>query len=174
VTSANTRIINSGFTLVELMVVVLVGAILVGIAVPGFQSQIRKSRRTDAKTAVLDLAGREEKYLSLNNTYSASPAQLGYAASTSTTAFPMNVGSNYYRIYVCVPTGAGTTSTTVACTTASAINATGTSYIVAAIPIAGTSQANDSSCQYFAIDNTGTQFASSTAGIGTATTTTCW
>jgi type IV pilus assembly protein PilE len=164
----------SGFTLVELMVVVLVGAILAGIAVPSYQSQIRKSRRTDAKTAVLDLAGREEKFLSLNNTYSASPAQLGYAASTSTTAFPMNVGSNYYSIYVCVASTAGTTSTATACTTASGIAATGTSYIVAAIPVAGTSQANDSSCQYFAVDNTGTQFASSTAGIGTATTSTCW
>jgi hypothetical protein len=47
--------------------------------------------------------------------------------------------------------------------------------VVAAIPIAGTSQAQDSSCQYYAIDNTGTQYASdSTAGTGNNTTATCW
>jgi hypothetical protein len=47
-------------------------------------------------------------------------------------------------------------------------------YVVAAIPVAGTSQANDSSCQYFAVDNTGTQYASSSSGIGTNTASTCW
>jgi type IV pilus assembly protein PilE len=171
---ARTRI--SGFTLVELMVVVLVGAILIGIGVPSYQSQIRKSRRTDAKTAVLDLAGREEKYLSLNNTYSASPAALGYAASTSTTPFPLNVGSSYYQIYVCLPTtvAAGGNAAATGCTTAAGVTATGTNYVVSAIPIAGTSQARDTLCQYFAVDNTGTQYASSTAGIDTNTTTTCW
>jgi type IV pilus assembly protein PilE len=172
---ARTRI--SGFTLVELMVVVLVGAILIGIGVPSYQSQIRKSRRTDAKTAVLDLAGREEKYLSLNNTYSASPAALGYVASTATTTqFPLNVGSSYYQIYVCLPTTipAGGNAAATACNTATAVAATGTNYVVSAIAVAGTSQARDSLCQYFAVDNTGTQYASSTAGIGTNTTTTCW
>ena len=53
-----------GFTLIELMVVVVIATILVGIAVPSYMSQMRKSRRTDAKTALLELAGREERFLS--------------------------------------------------------------------------------------------------------------
>jgi type IV pilus assembly protein PilE len=165
----------AGFTLVELLVVILVAAILVSIAVPSYQNQVRKSRRTDAKTAVLDLAAREEKYLSLNNTYTPVSGALGYASSTTTSYISgLTVGSGYYQIYVCVAAGSGTTAPSTPCIAASG-SATGTTYVVAAIPVAGTSQAADSLCQYFAVDNTGTQFAtSSNSGSGTDTTSTCW
>jgi type IV pilus assembly protein PilE len=166
-TKASIRV--SGFTLVELVIVMVIVAILAAIAIPSYRSQIRKSRRTDAKTVVLDLAAREEKYFSLNNSYTSSPVSLGYGTATS---FPQNVSNGYYQVYVCAASTAGSTSTTTGCTAAT--TATGTSYVVAAIPVTGTTQASDSSCQYFAVDNTGTQFASSTAGIGTDTTTTCW
>jgi type IV pilus assembly protein PilE len=172
VTRLESNIRIAGFTLVELMIVVLIAAILLAIAVPTYQTQIRKSRRTDAKTAVLDLAAREEKYLSLNNTYTSSPAYLGYAAASSTaTSFSnISVGSNYYYIYACA--GAGPVTPAQCPTTSSA---TGTTYVVAAIPIAGTPQAKDVSCQYFAVDNTGAQYSSdSTSGSGANTTSTCW
>src|SRR5438132_12993393 len=57
-----------GFTLIELMVVVAIVTILFSIAIPSYMSYIRQSRRTEAKTAVLDLAGREERFLSTNPT----------------------------------------------------------------------------------------------------------
>jgi type IV pilus assembly protein PilE len=50
---------SRGFTLVELMVVIVIASILMAIAIPSYKTSIRKSRRTDAKTALLDLAGRE-------------------------------------------------------------------------------------------------------------------
>ena len=161
---------KAGFTLIELMSVVLIVSIIVGIAVPTYQTQIRHSRRTDAKTALLDLAVREQKYLSLGNTYTATPANIGYSS-----AFPQTVGSGYYQVYVCMGTATTTTSTSTACTGASGAT-TGSSFIVSAIPIAGTSQANDSTCLYFAVDNTGTQYSSNNeAGTsGTNTTSTCW
>jgi type IV pilus assembly protein PilE len=169
-TKASIRV--AGFTLVELMIVVVVVAILASIAIPSYQSQIRKSRRTDAKTAVLDLAAREEKYLSLNNSYTSSPANLGYGTATSFTT--QYVSNGYYLVYVCIASTAGSTSSTTPCTAATATTA-GTSYVVAAIPVTGTTQASDSSCQYFAIDNTGTHFASaSTAGTGSDVSSTCW
>jgi len=157
------RIRNSGFTLVELMVVVTIAAILFGVAVPAYQNQVRHSRRTDAKTALLDLAGREEKYLTLANSYTATAANVGYAA------LGVAIGSGYYKVYVCVGTAPLGSCTSVT-------GATGTSFVVSAIPVAGTSQAKDSSCQYFAVDNTGTQYSSdSTAGTtGNTTTSTCW
>jgi len=164
---------SAGFTLIELMIVVVVASILFAIAVPTYQSQIRQSRRTDAKTAVLDLAAREAKYFSLNNTYTNSPANLGYVAASSTASFPQLVGSGYYDIYACPGTAVGGAATTTACDAASA-TATGSSFIVAAVPVTGTSQAKDAQCQYYAVDNTGTQFASSTTGIGAVTTSTCW
>lgn len=171
-TQWNTRL--AGFTLVELLVVILVAAILVSIAVPTYQNQVRKSRRTDAKTAVLDLAAREEKYLSLNNTYTTSPSALGYVATGTSATFPQTVGSGYYQVYVCISTTAvGTTATSTPCVAASTATA-GTSYVVAALAYAST-QLADTSCQYFAVDNTGTQFAtSSNTGSGTDTTSTCW
>ena len=55
-----------GFTLLELLVVVVIATILMSIAVPSYMTQIRQSRRTEAKTAILDLSGREERYLSTN------------------------------------------------------------------------------------------------------------
>jgi hypothetical protein len=52
---------------------------------------------------------------------------------------------------------------------------TGTSFVASAIPVATGSQAKDSDCQYFAVDNTGTQYSSNNvAGTGTVTTQTCW
>jgi len=47
-----------GFTLIELMVTVAIVTILATIAVTSYTSQIQKSRRTEAKSALLDLAGR--------------------------------------------------------------------------------------------------------------------
>ena len=87
----------SGFTLVELMVTIMIGAILVTVAVPGFLQQIRKSRRTDAKTAILDLASREERLFSTTNTYSADAPTMGYAA------FGQPIGSGYYKLDVVAP-----------------------------------------------------------------------
>jgi type IV pilus assembly protein PilE len=160
---------SSGFTLVELMIVVLVASILIGISVPLYQNQVRHSRRTDAKTALLDLAVREEKFLTLNNAYTVTASALGYSA------LPVQIGSGFYTVYVCLGTATATTSTTVSCTASTAVT-TGTSFVVSAIPVAGTSQANDSTCLYFAVDNTGTQFSSNNlAGTaGTNTTATCW
>jgi type IV pilus assembly protein PilE len=158
-----------GFTLIELMIVVLVVSILVGIAVPTYQSQVRKSRRTDAKTALLDMATREAKFMTLNNAYTTTPAQVGYSGT-----FPQTIGTGqYYTMSVCASTATGTSATTVACPGAAAGT---TSFIIAAVPVAGTSQANDTACQYFAVDNTGAQFASSSSSgpPGTDTTSTCW
>src|ERR1019366_8632313 len=94
----------AGFSLVELMVTIMIAAILLTIAVPAYQTFIRKSRRTDAKTAVLDLAGREETLFSTWNKYSVTPADVGYVG-----AFPQPVGSGYYTINVVVQPAAANT-----------------------------------------------------------------
>ena len=64
---------SSGFTLIELMITLGIGAILAAIAIPMYQKQVQTSRRTDARTAVLDLAGREERYLSVQASYTNLP-----------------------------------------------------------------------------------------------------
>jgi type IV pilus assembly protein PilE len=84
------------------MITVVIISILASIAIPAYNAQIRKSRRTEAKTALLDLAGREEKYFNTNPTvgYTTSSANLGYAATTLTTMTNYPVGSGYYTVTV--------------------------------------------------------------------------
>jgi type IV pilus assembly protein PilE len=141
-----------GFTLVELMVVVVIATILISVAMPSYIQQMRQSRRTDAKTALLDLAGREERYLSTaanGGNYSVNPVDLGYPVGSN---WPLNVGSGYYQVTVCV-TAAGAAA---ACPPSAA---PGPSYTITATPVAGTSQASDTQCTSFSVDSVGQQYA---------------
>lgn len=81
-----------GFSLIELMIVVAIVAVLAAIAYPSYQEQIRKARRTDAKTALLDLAARQERFYSVQNTYASKPSSLGYTVAGD--AFPMDVNAS--------------------------------------------------------------------------------
>ena len=144
---------EAGFTLIELMATIVIGAVLMAIAVPSYQSQVRKSRRTDAKSALMDMATREERYLSLNNVYTNVSTNLGYGAG----GFPQTVGSGYYQI--------GTTFNITA-----AKPAVAAAFTVTATPIGA--QTKDTQCQTFGIDSTGKQ--SATDSGGNDTTTTCW
>lgn len=60
---------RKGFTLIELLIVVAVVGILAGIAYPSWRDYIARGRRTDGKSALLDLANRMERYYSQQNTY---------------------------------------------------------------------------------------------------------
>ena len=141
-----------GFSLIELMVVVAIATILFAVAVPSYLTYVRQSRRTEARTAVLDLAGREERFFSTNGaTYSVTPAQLGYAA------LPVVIGGGYYQLAVCSP----------ACAP-SAVAAP--SYTVTATAVVG--QLQDLQCRSFSVDSTGRQFA--TDSTGADATQFCW
>jgi type IV pilus assembly protein PilE len=128
---------SAGFTLVELMVVIVIATILGSIAIPAYRSQIQKSRRTEARTALLDLAAREERFLSTNNTYTNTPANLGYAGT-----FPVVVGSSYYQVNVTAFTQ--------------------TTFTATATPIGA--QATDTACGTFTIDQTGMQTVTGASG----------
>jgi type IV pilus assembly protein PilE len=156
---ANAVTPSAGFTLIELMITLGIGAILAAIAIPMYQKQVQTSRRTDARTAVLDLAGREERYLSVSASYTNLPSNLGYAPVGAGTAFPIVVGSGYYQVTVTVPAVVAPNPPT---------------YVVSAVPVAGSPQLKDLPCQYFSVDNTGKQFASATGAGGVDTSATCW
>jgi type IV pilus assembly protein PilE len=138
-----------GFTLVELVIVMLVAAILTAIAVPMYLNQVRESRRTDARSALLDLAGREERYFATNNVYTASSVNLGYTTTAQGNVWPQTIGSGFYQI--AAPT----------------VPANGATYSITATPL-GT-QVNDGACASLTVTSTG---AETSTGTGSAST--CW
>jgi type IV pilus assembly protein PilE len=140
-----------GFTLIEVMITVAIVGILTTIAMSMYSLQVQKSRRTDARTAVLDLAGREERFYSVSNNYSQTPSDLGYPG-----VFPQNVGSNFYSINVVVGVGPPPANAPTYVITATAIN----------------QQLNDTSCFSFSINQLGQQ--SSLDSGGGNSTATCW
>ncbi len=139
------RMTSMGFTLIELMVTVAVVSILATIAVASYSSQVQKSRRTDARSALLDLAGREEKLFSTTNAYSATPSDLGYGPVGA--IFPVPVGS-YYTVSVAVPNPP-------------------VSYLITATAVG--LQVGDTACVTLSVDQTGAQ-----TSTGTGTAATCW
>jgi type IV pilus assembly protein PilE len=140
---------HAGFSLIELMVAVLVIGILASIAVPTYTAQTRKSHRTEARSAILDLAGREERYLSVSNSYSAVPTDVNYPGTTWGTGIA--VGSGYYTVVV--TTGTAPPSFTITAT------ATG-------------GQAADTSCASFSVNQLGQQ--TSLDSSSALSTSTCW
>jgi type IV pilus assembly protein PilE len=154
--SQSSKRASSGFTLIELMVTVAIVTILATIAVTSYTSQVQKSRRTEAKSALLDLAGREERLFSTSNAYSNLQTFLGYATSGTATISGMNFGNGYYQLTVAWP---------------DAVNQPGVanSFLLTATPVAGTSQAGDTTCKAFSVNQLGVQTVS-----GTGTAASCW
>jgi len=60
---------QSGFTLIELMIVVGIIAILSTIAFGSYQDSVRKSKRAEAKTTLMDVAQRLERCYTANGNY---------------------------------------------------------------------------------------------------------
>ena len=53
---------SHGFTLIEILVVVAIVAILAVVVYPSYTYQIMKTRRSDAKIALTELAGLQENH----------------------------------------------------------------------------------------------------------------
>ena len=71
----------SGFTLVELCVVLAVAGVLASIAWPSYQAQLQRSRRTDAVAALTRLQFAQEKYRAHHGLYASQLGVLGGAAA---------------------------------------------------------------------------------------------
>ena len=58
-----------GFTLIELMIVIVIVSILAGIAYPAYVDQVRKGRRADCAGVLTGLAAAMERKFTENNSY---------------------------------------------------------------------------------------------------------
>lgn len=80
---------STGFSLIELLVVVAVIALLTGLALPGYQATLQRARRSDAREALLRSAQWLERVASVHGQY---PAAAAYPAHLSLSS------AGHYRI----------------------------------------------------------------------------
>ncbi len=84
----------SGFTLIELMIVVAVIAILAAIAVPSYAEHVRKSRRAQVKADLVEYAALAERFHTVNNTYEG----FVFPNGSSTIVSPREGGTTAYTV----------------------------------------------------------------------------
>lgn len=80
---------SRGFTLLELMVVLVVIGILAAIAYPSYQDQVRKTRRADGKGVLMDTAQQLERCYTRFARYTHADCDVG---------FPIDSPEGFYRV----------------------------------------------------------------------------
>ncbi|MGE0014154.1 MAG: type IV pilin protein [Azoarcus sp.] len=86
----------SGFTLIELMIVVAIVGILAAIAYPSYQESVRRSNRAECKGVIVNLANVLERRFSASSSYAGGmPAGFGQC--------PADGGAARYTLAVNVP-----------------------------------------------------------------------
>ena len=145
----------TGFTLIELVIVMAIIGIIAAFSWSSYSQSLMKGRRVDAKNALLDLAAREEKFYSTNNVYTDSPAALGYGAGVATFPVAVYSGANsYYNIKATFKTAPD-------------------SFTLTATPIAGSGQTSDA-CYTYVLDNLGTQSNVNASNATITNPSNCW
>ena len=83
-----------GFTLIELMLVVVILGIIAAFAYPTFLDQVYKSRRGDGKAMLMSVASKQQQFYLDNKTFTNSMTAMGYSAD------PEDSSEGYYRVDV--------------------------------------------------------------------------
>ena len=76
----------TGFTLVELMIVVVIVGILMAVAYPAYQNSTQKGRRTDGIAKLNEVMQAQERWFVQNQTYVTDLTNLGYPNAASVTS----------------------------------------------------------------------------------------
>ena len=147
----------AGFTLIELVIVIVIVSVLASIALPAYQESMRKGRRADAKTGLMDAANRQERFMLDRSAYTKDMKNLGFGGD------PMISEEGYYSIDV------DESATASLCGYAFDPNDNAPPcYVLSATPVAGGAQADDARCTKFILDSSGARQAEGSAAAE------CW
>ena len=140
---ARTASFSGGFTLVELMIVVVIVGILLAIVSPMYLEQVRKTRRADAKDALYRVASLQEQFMLDQRTYTSNMGALGIASDPNA---PYVSEEGYYQV-TASPCGGGTLANC---------------YTLTASPTQGSPQESDANCLVFVLGSDGGKDATGT------------
>lgn len=130
---------GAGFTLIEVMIVVVVVGILMAIALPSYESSRQKGRRVDAKSTLLKVASRQEQYMLDRGTYVDDMTELGFPAD------PLVSEEEHYEVVATDCNGVA--------------DDLDRCYLLTATPRAGSPQVNDARCTSFVLNSNGAKTA---------------
>ena len=135
---------HSGFSLIELMIVVVIIGILASIAVPSYNAYIENGKRAEGKAFALDIASRQERHFTQYSRYAA-----GLTGGTAANLTMSKVTSENDEYTGSVDLGTGDTS-----------------YVITVDP-----DFADTLCENLTLSNTGLR---SLSGGGTGSVADCW
>lgn len=151
---------QSGFSLLELMIVLAIVSILAGVAYPSYTNHVRKSKRADAKVALQNAAQQMEAFYIRNN-YRYSPKALDSSLDSNADTGTISSPEGQYTIVVQIPSGTTPPRST---------------YVLTATAKPNSTQAKDKDCYRFRLDNTGQKisFKQISGGVAFNQPDTCW
>jgi type IV pilus assembly protein PilE len=129
--------LRRGFTIIEVVMTMLIVGVLAAVALPSFESAMRKSRRADAISALAIAQQAQERWRSNRANYTTdltsaptgTPGGLGLASTSS--------ASGYYGLSASIEGGGATI------------------YVLAATATAGGAQESDTQCKVMAVRASG-------------------
>jgi type IV pilus assembly protein PilE len=137
---------HSGFSLIELMVVVVIIGVLASVAIPSYTAYTENARRAEGKAFALDIASRQERHFTQFSRYALT---LNAGAAVSVTNLSVTKDTSENDIYTAVVTQPNGTAT----------------FLITLTPTI-----TDSTCGALTLRNTGTR---DKVG-GTGTVAECW